>query len=231
MSKSKRHTANLEKVDRTKLYDIEEAIKLVKETSNSKFDGTLEVAMNLNLDQKKADQQLRGAVVLPNGTGKNKKILVLAKGEQAKAAEKAGADFVGDIDMINKIEKENWFDFDVIISTPEMMPMLGKIGKLLGPKGLMPNPKTGTVTTDVAKAIEETKKGKVNYRTDSFGNIHGVFGKASFEDEKLIENLKAFVNVILKAKPSTIKGIYVKNITISSTMGPGIKLDINSFDK
>ena len=133
--------------------------------------------------------------------------------------------------MINKIEKENWFDFDVIISTPEMMPMLGKIGKLLGPKGLMPNPKTGTVTTDVAKAIEETKKGKVNYRTDSFGNIHGVFGKASFEDEKLIENLKAFVNVILKAKPSTIKGIYVKNITISSTMGPGIKLDINSFDK
>ena len=231
MSKSKRHTANLEKVDRTKLYDIEEAIKLVKETSNSKFDGTLEVAMNLNLDQKKADQQLRGAVVLPNGTGKSKKILVLAKGEQAKAAEKAGADFVGDIDMINKIEKENWFDFDVIISTPEMMPMLGKIGKLLGPKGLMPNPKTGTVTTDVAKAIEETKKGKVNYRTDSFGNIHGVFGKASFEDEKLIENLKAFVNVILKAKPSTIKGIYVKNITISSTMGPGIKLDINSFDK
>ena len=221
----------MEKVDRTKLYDIEEAIKLVKETSNSKFDGTLEVAMNLNLDQKKADQQLRGAVVLPNGTGKNKKILVLAKGEQAKAAEKAGADFVGDIDMINKIEKENWFDFDVIISTPEMMPMLGKIGKLLGPKGLMPNPKTGTVTTDVAKAIEETKKGKVNYRTDSFGNIHGVFGKASFEDEKLIENLKAFVNVILKAKPSTIKGIYVKNITISSTMGPGIKLDINSFDK
>ena len=231
MSKSKRHTANLEKVDRIKLYDIEEAIKLVKETSNSKFDGTLEVAMNLNLDQKKAEQQLRGAVVLPNGTGKNKKILVLAKGEQAKAAEKAGADFVGDIDMINKIEKENWFDFDVIISTPEMMPMLGKIGKLLGPKGLMPNPKTGTVTTDVAKAIEETKKGKVNYRTDSFGNIHGVFGKASFEDEKLIENLKAFVNVILKAKPSTIKGIYVKNITISSTMGPGIKLDINSFDK
>jgi len=231
MSKSKRHTANLEKVDRTKLYDIEEAIKLVKETSNSKFDGTLEVAMNLNLDQKKADQQLRGAVVLPNGTGKSKKILVLAKGEQAKAAEKAGADFVGDIDMITKIEKENWFDYDVIIATPEMMPMLGKIGKLLGPKGLMPNPKTGTVTTDVAKAIEETKKGKVNYRTDSFGNIHGIFGKASFEDEKLIENLKAFVNVILKAKPSTIKGIYVKNIAISSTMGPGIKLDINSFDK
>ncbi|MBQ6495241.1 MAG: 50S ribosomal protein L1 [Bacilli bacterium] len=231
MSKSKRHIANLEKIDRTKLYDVEEAVKLVKETSNSKFDGTLEVAMNLNLDQKKADQQLRGAVVLPHGTGKSKRILVLAKGDHAKEAKEAGADFVGDIDMINKIEKENWFDFDVIIATPEMMPMLGKIGKLLGPKGLMPNPKTGTVTTEVAKAIEETKKGKVNYRTDSFGNIHGVFGKASFDEEKLVENLKAFVNVILKAKPSTIKGIYVKNIAISSTMGPGIKIDINSFDK
>ena len=231
MSKSKRHIANLEKIDRTKLYDVEEAVKLVKETSNSKFDGTLEVAMNLNLDQKKAYQQLRGAVVLPHGTGKSKRILVLAKGDHAKEAKEAGADFVGDIDMINKIEKENWFDFDVIIATPEMMPMLGKIGKLLGPKGLMPNPKTGTVTTEVAKAIEETKKGKVNYRTDSFGNIHGVFGKASFDEEKLVENLKAFVNVILKAKPSTIKGIYVKNIAISSTMGPGIKIDINSFDK
>ncbi len=230
MSKSKRHVANLEKIDRTKLYDIEEAVKLAKETSNSKFDGTLEVAMNLNLDQKKADQQLRGAVVLPHGTGKSKRILVLAKGDQAKAAEAAKAEFVGDMDMINKIEKENWFDFDVIIATPEMMPMLGKIGKLLGPKGLMPNPKTGTVTTDVTKAIEEIKKGKVNYRTDSFGNIHGIFGKASFKEEQLVENLKAFVNVILKAKPSTIKGTYVKNITISSTMGPGIKLDINSFD-
>ena len=231
MKKSKRHIANLEKIDKTKTYSIEEAIKLVKETSNSKFDATLEVAMNLNLDVKKADQQLRGAVVLPYGTGKSKKILVLAKGEQAKAATAAKADYVGDMDLINKIEKENWFDYDVIIATPEMMPMLGKIGKLLGPKGLMPNPKTGTVTTDVAKAIEETKKGKVNYRTDSFGNVHGIFGKVSFEDEKLIENLKSFVNVIIKSKPSTTKGIYIKNITISSTMSPGIKLDINSFDK
>ena len=231
MKKSKRYIANLEQIDKNKTYNIEEAIKLVKATSNSKFDSTLEVAMNLNLDVKKADQQLRGAVVLPHGTGKSKKILVLAKGEQAKAAIEAKADFVGDIDMINKIEKENWFDFDVIIATPEMMPMLGKIGKLLGPKGLMPNPKTGTVTTDVKKAIEETKKGKVNYRTDSFGNVHGIFGKASFDDEKLAENLKAFVSVILKAKPTTAKGVYVKNISISSTMGPGIKLDINSFDK
>ena len=231
MKKSKRYITNIEKIEKNKLYGIEEAIKLVKETSNAKFDSTVEVAMNLNLDVKKADQQLRGAVVLPNGTGKNKKILVLAKGDQAKVAKESGADFVGDIDMITKIEKENWFDFDVIIATPEMMPSLGKIGKLLGPKGLMPNPKTGTVTTDVAKAVEETKKGKVNYRTDSFWNIHVGIGKASFTEEALRENLKAFVSVILKAKPSTVKGAYVKNITLTSTMGPGIKLDINSFDK
>ena len=231
MKKSKRYITNIEKIEKNKLYGIEEAIKLVKETSNAKFDSTVEVAMNLNLDVKKADQQLRGAVVLPNGTGKNKKILVLAKGDQAKVAKESGADFVGDIDMITKIEKENWFDFDVIIATPEMMPSLGKIGKLLGPKGLMPNPKTGTVTTDVAKAVEETKKGKVNYRTDSFGNIHVGIGKASFTEEALRENLKAFVSVILKAKPSTVKGAYVKNITLTSTMGPGIKLYINSFDK
>ena len=231
MKKSKRYIANAEKVEKAKVYSVEEAIKLVKETSNAKFDSTIEVSLNLNLDVKKADQQLRGAIVLPNGTGKTKKILVLAKGDHVKAAKEAGADFVGEVELITKIEKENWFDFDVIVATPEMMPALGKIGKLLGPKGLMPNPKTGTVTTDVAKAIDEIKKGKVNYRTDSYGNVHGIIGKASFEDNKLAENLTTFVGVILKAKPSTVKGKYVKNISISSTMGPGIKLDVNSFDK
>ena len=231
MKRSKRYVSNLEKLDKNKAYSVEEAVKLVKETSNAKFDSTIEVAMNLNLDTKKNDQQLRGAVVLPNGTGKTKRILVLAKGDQAKAAKEAGADFVGDLDMIQKIEKESWFDYDVIIATPEMMPMLGKIGKLLGPKGLMPNPKTGTVTMDTAKAIEETKKGKVNYRTDSFGNVHGIVGKASFDDAKLVEKLKAFVEAIMKVKPSTVKGTYVKNVSISSTMGPGVKIDLNLFDK
>ena len=231
MKRSKRYVSNLEKLDKNKAYSAIEAVKLVKETSNAKFDSTIEVAMNLNLDTKKNDQQLRGAVVLPNGTGKTKRILVLAKGDQAKAAKEAGADFVGDLDMIQKIEKESWFDYDVIIATPEMMPMLGKIGKLLGPKGLMPNPKTGTVTMDTAKAIEETKKGKVNYRTDSFGNVYGIVGKASFDDAKLVENLKAFVEAIMKVKPSTVKGAYVKNVSISSTMGPGVKIDLNSFDK
>ena len=231
MKRSKRYVSNLEKLDKNKAYSAIEAVKLVKETSNAKFDSTIEVAMNLNLDTKKNDQQLRGAVVLPNGTGKTKRILVLAKGDQAKDAKEAGADFVGDLDMIQKIEKESWFDYDVIIATPEMMPMLGKIGKLLGPKGLMPNPKTGTVTMDTAKAIEETKKGKVNYRTDSFGNVHGIVGKASFDDAKLVENLKAFVEAIMKVKPSTVKGAYVKNVSISSTMGPGVKIDLNSFDK
>lgn len=231
MKRSKRYVSNLEKLDKNKLYSITDAVKLVKETSNAKFDSTIEVAMNLNLDTKKNDQQLRGAVVLPNGTGKTKRILVLAKGDAAKMAKEAGADFVGDVDMIQKIEKEAWFDYDVIIAIPEMMPLLGKIGKLLGPKGLMPNPKTGTVTTDTAKAVAETKKGKVNYRTDSFGNVHGVIGKASFDDAKLVENLEAFVEAIMKVKPSTVKGAYVKNISISSTMGPGVKIDLNSFDK
>ena len=231
MKKSKRYASLVQNVEKNKIYDYKEAIKLVKETSNLKFDSTIEVAMNLNLDTKKADQQLRGAIALPNGTGKTKKILVLAKGEQARMAKEAGADYVGDTDMIEKMEKENWFPFDVIVATPEMMPLLGKIGKILGPKGLMPNPKTGTVTMEVDKAVNEIKKGKVNYRTDSFGNVHGIIGKSSFDNKMLEENLSAFVNTILKVKPTTVKGTYVKNISISSTMGPGIKIDLNSFDK
>lgn len=231
MKKSKRYASLIQNVDKNKMYDYKEAIKLVKETSNLKFDSTIEVAMNLNLDTKKADQQLRGAIALPNGTGKTKKILVLAKGKQARMAKEAGADYVGDTDMIEKMEKENWFPFDVIVATPEMMPLLGKIGKILGPKGLMPNPKTGTVTMEVDKAVNEIKKGKVNYRTDSFGNVHGIIGKSSFDNKMLEENLSAFVNTILKVKPTTVKGTYVKNISISSTMGPGIKMDLNSFDK
>lgn len=228
--RSKKYTEAMSKVERNKVYPKEEAIKLVKETSTSSFDGTVEVAMRLNIDTKKADQQLRGAIVLPKGTGKSTKVLVIAKGEKANQAREAGADYVGDVDMLEKIEKENWFDFDTMIATPDMMPLLGKLGRVLGPKGLMPNPKTGTVTLDVQKAVEEVKAGRVEYRADSFGIIHGVIGKVSFSEEDLLENLNAFVAAILRVKPATVKGDYVKSIAISSTMGPGIKVE-NNFDK
>ena len=231
MKKGKKYLEAVSKVDKTKVYTLDEAVKLVKETSVSKFDGSVEIAMRLNLDTRKSDQQLRGAIVLPNGTGKEKKVLVIAKGDNAKAAKEAGADYVGDTDMLEKIEKENWLDFDVMIATPDMMPLLGKLGKVLGPKGLMPNPKTGTVTTDVKKAVSDVKKGRVEYKTDSYGNVHALVGKVSFTEEALMENIKAFVAVILKSKPSVVKGVYVKNVALSKTMGPGIKLDINSFDK
>ena len=230
MKKGKKLVEALKKVDRTKVYTVEEAVKLVKETAIAKFDSSVEIAMHLNLDTKKADQQLRGAILLPNGTGKTKRVLVLTKGDQAAKAKEAGAEYVGDLDLIEKIEKENWFDYDVIIATPDMMPALGKIGKVLGPKGLMPNPKTGTVTTDVVKAVSEVKKGRVEYRTDSFANVHALVGKVSFTDEALVENIKAFVNLIVKSKPATVKGKYIKNVSISSTMGPGVKLDLTSFD-
>ncbi|HIT10089.1 MAG TPA: 50S ribosomal protein L1 [Candidatus Onthousia faecigallinarum] len=229
--RSKKYVEALSKLEKGKLYTKEEAVKLVKETSVTTFDASVEVAMRLNLDTKKADQQLRGAIVLPKGTGKSTRVLVIAKGDQAKAAEEAGADYVGDVDMLNKIEKENWFDFDVMIATPDMMPLLGKLGRILGPKGLMPNPKTGTVTTDVAKAVSDAKAGRVEYRTDSFGNVHALIGKVSFSEEDLLMNLVAFVAQIQKIKPATVKGEYIKNISISSTMGPGIKIDPNSFDK
>ena len=228
--RSKKYTEAVSKVEKSKLYSKEEAVKLVKETSTSKFDGSIEIAMRLNLDTKKADQQLRGAIVLPKGTGKANRVLVIARGPKATEAKEAGADFVGDTDILEKIEKENWFEFDTMIATPDMMPLLGKLGKVLGPKGLMPNPKTGTVTMDIKKAVEEVKAGRVEYRTDSFGNVHGVIGKASFSEADLLENLDAFVAQILRIKPASVKGDYVKNISISSTMGPGIKIE-NSFDK
>ena len=230
MKRSKKYTEAISKIEKNKVYSKEEAVKLVKETSTTSFDGTVEVAMRLNIDTKKADQQLRGAIVLPKGTGKTNRVLVIAKGEKAEAAKTAGADFVGDVDILEKIEKENWFEFDIMIATPDMMPLLGKLGRVLGPKGLMPNPKTGTVTMDVEKAVKEAKGGRVEYRADSFGNVHGVIGKVSFTEEDLLENLNAFVSNILRIKPSTVKGEYIKNISISSTMGPGIKVE-NNFDK
>ena len=229
MKKGKKYVEASKKVDKNTLYTKEEAIKLVKETATAKFDSTVEVAIKLNLDTKKADQQLRGSFVLPNGTGKTKKVLVIAKGEAATAAKTAGADYVGDTDMIEKIQNENWFDFDVIVATPDMMAQLGRIGRVLGPKGLMPNPKTGTVTMNTAKAVEDIKKGMVSYKTDSFGNVHTIIGKVSFTDEQLLENLTYVFNTIVKAKPSTVKGNYIENISVASTMGPGIKLDKNSF--
>ena len=226
----KKYVEASNKVESTKLYTKEEAVKLVKETSITKFDSTVEVAFKLNLDTKKADQQLRGSMVLPNGTGKTKKVLVIAKGEAAEAARAAGADYVGDTDMIEKIQNENWFDYDVIVAAPDMMAQLGKIGRVLGPKGLMPNPKTGTVTMDTAKAVNDIKKGMVEYKTDSYGNVHTVIGKVSFDEAKLLENLEYVIGTIAKAKPTTVKGKYITNISVSSTMGPGIKIDQNSFD-
>lgn len=217
-------------VDKNKAYSAEEAIKLAKQTSVTSFDGTVDFAIKLNVDPKKADQQLRGSLILPNGTGKTKRVLVIAKGAAADKAREAGADYVGDKDMIEKIQKENWFDFDVIVATPDMMPELGKIGKILGPKGLMPNPKTNTVTPNPAKAIEDINKGMIEFRTDSYGNIHGILGKVSFGEKELEENLRYVVTTISKMKPTSVKGKFITSISVSTTMGPGIKVDQNSFD-
>ena len=230
MKRGKKYLEAASKIEKGKAYSIEEAVKLLKETKTANFDESVELALRLNLDTKKADQQLRGATVLPNGIGKTKKVLVIARGAKATEAKEAGADYVGDVDMIEKIEKENWFDFDTMIATPDMMPALGKIGRVLGPRGLMPNPKTGTVTMDVKKAVEDVKKGRVEYRTDSYGNVAVLVGKVSFDDEKLVENIKSFVSLINKTKPSVVKGKYVLNISVATTMGPGIKVDAASFE-
>ena len=212
-------------IDRSKAYSIEEAVKLAKETNIAKFDASVEVCFKLNVDPRHADQQIRGAMVLPHGTGKSAKVCVITQGPKEQEAKDAGADFVGGKELLEEIKK-GWFGFDVIVATPNMMGELGKLGRLLGPKGLMPNPKTGTVTMDVAKAVEEIKKGKVEYRTDKAGNINLMIGKVSFSDEQLVENFKAIYNIVVKARPAAVKGTYIKNLVMATTMGPGIHVEI-----
>ena len=226
--KGKKYVEAAKLVDRAKAYDVAEAVALTKKTNTAKFDATVEVAFRLGVDPRKNDQQIRGAVVLPNGTGKTQRVLVFAKGEKAKEAEAAGADYVGDSDYITKIQ-QGWFDFDVIVATPDMMGEVGKIGRVLGPKGLMPNPKTGTVTFEVEKAIGEIKAGKVEYRVDKAGNIHVPIGKVSFEDAKLVENFKTIADTLQKVKPAAAKGTYMKNVTVASTMGPGVRVDVSTL--
>lgn len=226
MKQGKRFIEASKLVDLTKSYEPEEAMKLVVNTATAKFDESIELHVRLGVDSRHADQQVRGVVVLPHGTGKTKKVLVIAKGAKADEATAAGADYVGGEEYINKIKNENWFDFDVCVTTPEMMGLVGRIGKILGPKGLMPNPKSGTVTMDVAKAVNEIKAGKVEYRLDKTNIIHVAIGKKSFGSEKLVDNFNTIFDAILKAKPAAAKGQYVKSVSVSSTMGPGIKLAV-----
>ena len=226
----KKYVEASKNIEANKLYTAEEAVKLIKKTSTTSFDSTVEVAIKLNIDAKKSDQNLRGSLVLPNGTGKTKRVLVFAKGDAAEKAKAAGADYVGEKELVDKIKNESWFDFDVIVATPDMMPEVGKIGMVLGPRGLMPNPKTGTVTPKVEDAVKDIKSGMVAYKNDTYGNVHTIAGKSSFTDKKLLENINYIVNTIAKAKPASIKGVFIDSITISTTMGPGIKLDKNSFD-
>ncbi|MGT2712728.1 50S ribosomal protein L1 [Streptococcus oriscaviae] len=226
--KSKNLLAALEKVDSTKLYSVEEAVALAKETNFAKFDASVEVAYNLNIDVRKADQQIRGAMVLPNGTGKTARVLVFARGAKAEEAKAAGADFVGEDDLVAKING-GWLDFDVVIATPDMMAVVGRLGRVLGPRNLMPNPKTGTVTMDVAKAVEESKGGKITYRADKAGIVQALIGKVSFDADKLVENFKAFHEVMVKAKPATAKGTYMTSVSITTTQGVGIKVDPSSL--
>ncbi|MGC1455734.1 MAG: 50S ribosomal protein L1 [Nitrospirota bacterium] len=218
-------------VDKTKSYDLKEAVELAKKTARTKFDETVDLAVNLGVDPKQADQMVRGTVVLPHGTGKKVKILVFAKGEKEKEARDAGADYVGSEDLAEKIQKEGWTDFDTVVATPDIMGLVGRLGKVLGPRGLMPNPKTGTVTFDVARAIKEIRAGKVEYRVEKAGIVHVPVGKVSFDENKLADNAKAVLESILKAKPASSKGKYLKNVTISTTMGPGIKMDTAAIEK
>ncbi len=228
MKFGKKYADSIKAFDTTKQYDVAEAMDIVLNTAKAKFDETIEFHTKLGVDPKQADQQVRGVIVLPNGTGKTSRVLVIAKGEKADIAEKAGADYVGAEDMIAKIQQQNWFDFDVMITTPDMMGMVGRIGKLLGPKGLMPNPKSGTVTMDVEKAIKDVKAGKVEYRLDKTAVIHCSIGKKSFGKEKLIENYNALLDAIVKAKPAAAKGQYIKGISLASTMGPGVKVQVKN---
>ena len=223
--KSKKYVEALGKIDRTKLYESKEALALVSEIATAKFDETVEAHIKLGVDSRHADQQVRGAVVLPHGTGKTKRVLVFAKGAKAAEAEAAGADFVGAEELVQKIQGENWFEFDIVVATPDMMGVVGRLGRVLGPKGLMPNPKSGTVTFDVTKAVEEIKAGKVEYRLDKSNIIHVAIGKVSFGGEKLAENFKVLMNAIIKAKPSAAKGQYLRSISVTSTMGPGVKIN------
>jgi len=227
-TRGKKYQEALKKVDSKKEYTVTDAINLVKDMDFANFDATVEVAFNLNVDTKQADQQLRGAVVLPNGTGKDQKVIVFAKGANAEAAKEAGADVVGDQDLVDQI-KDGWLDFDVAIATPDIMPQVGALVRVLGPKGLMPNPKTGTVTMDVAKAVSESKAGKVTYRTDRDGNVAVPFGKVSFDTEKLAENLKTIQDTVVKARPASVRGTYVKHASIASTFGPSVTLDLTDF--
>ncbi|MBR4496484.1 MAG: 50S ribosomal protein L1 [Acholeplasmatales bacterium] len=230
MKRGKKYVEAAKLVDKSKAYTALEALDLACKTSTSKFDASVDVSFRLNIDPRKAEQNIRGAIVLPNGTGKSRKVVVLCRGAKQNEATEAGADFVGEADLIQKISG-GWFDFDVIVATPDMMGQLGKLGRVLGPKGLMPNPKTGTVTMDVAKAVKEIKAGKVEYRPDKVGNIQMTIGKVSFGAEKLAQNLKTVYDALLKARPSTIKGTYVKNVSVASTMGPGVKVDSDSIAK
>ena len=222
---SKKYIDSVKLIEKNKMYDPEEALALVCQTSKAKFDETVELHVRLGVDSRHADQQVRGAIVLPNGTGKSVKVLVFAKGDRATAAKEAGAEYVGDIDLVEKITKENWFDFDVVIATPDMMATIGRLGRVLGPKGLMPNPKAGTVTMDVAKAVNEAKAGKIEYRLDKTNIIHCPIGKASFGADKLRENFETLMGAIIKAKPAAAKGQYIKSCTVASTMGPGVKVN------